>query len=332
MDADGRAWFVIETLGAGRSQTYRLDSRAAGSPAVVATRNGDDVALAWNGRPLVRYQGGFGELPSADVKPIFRRGGYIHPVHTPSGRVVTDDYPYDHRHHHGVWHAWTKTEFEGRAPDFWNVGDAKGRVEFESLDTSWSGAVHGGWRARHRYVDLTSGRPIPVLQESWEARAYAVGASSRPYVLFDLDVTETNVAAAPLVLPEYHYGGLGFRGHGAWRGEKGAAFLTSEGKDRTNGHATRARWAHVSGAVDGATAGIAILGHPDNFRAPQPMRIHPTEPFFCFAPSQLGRWEIVPGTPYVSRYRFVVQDGPPDARELDRLWNDYAHPPEITIR
>ena len=61
------------------------------------------------------------------------------------------------------------------------------------------------------------------------------------------------------------------------------------------------------------------------------MRLHPTEPFFCFAPSQLGEWEISPGKPHVSRYRFIVAEGPPDKSELERLWNDYAHPPGIAI-
>ena len=37
----------------------------------------------------------------------------------------------------------------------------------------------------------------------------------------------------------------------------------------------------MSGTIDGQEVGITILGHPDNFRAPQPMRLHPTEPFFC---------------------------------------------------
>jgi hypothetical protein len=46
------------------------------------------------------------------------------------------------------------------------------------------------------------------------------------------------------------------------------------------------------------------------------MRIHPTEPFFNFAPSQLGQWEIKPGQPYVSRYRYIVHDGPPDKAEI----------------
>jgi hypothetical protein len=86
------------------------------------------------------------------------------------------------------------------------------------------------------------------------------------------------------------------------------------------------------GRVNGELAGVAILAHPDNFRFPEPMRIHPTEPFFNWAPSQAGDWSIRPGERFVARYRYVVADGPPDAQLIERLWNDYAHPPDVTVR
>jgi hypothetical protein len=54
--------------------------------------------------------------------------------------------------------------------------------------------------------------------------------------------------------------------------------------------------------------------------------LHPHEPFFCYAPSQLGDWKIQPGSPYVARYRFVVADGNPDPTEIERMWQDYADP------
>jgi hypothetical protein len=78
--------------------------------------------------------------------------------------------------------------------------------------------------------------------------------------------------------------------------------------------------------------GIAMLGHPDNFRAPEPLRVHPTDPYICFAPSRLGGWSITAGQPFAARYRFVVADGPADAALLERLWHDYANPPTVTIR
>ena len=331
---DGRATFVLPELKAGRAVRFRLvewrPHRPHPTSGVRAERGAGRLTVSVGGRRLLDYVTR-GELPSAAIKPIFRRAGYIHPVVTPSGRAVTDDYPPDHFHHHGIWFAWTKTEFEGRAPDFWNMGDGTGTVEFVALDDAWGGLVHGGFRSRHRHVD-TSGRvPKTVLEEVWEVTAYRVGDAPKPYFVFDLVSTQECAAASPLTLSEYRYGGMGFRGHRDWKGKDNAFFLTSEGKDRSTGHATRARWCHVGGRVGGRLAGLAILDHPRNFRSPQPMRIHPDDPFFNFAPPQLGKFEIAPGAPYVSRYRYVVADGPPDAAELERLWRDYADPPRVTV-
>lgn len=334
VSAGGRAAFVLPELKAGQAARLRLvewnPRRPRATPAVRPERSDGRLTISVRGLRLFDYVT-TGEAPSPDIKPIFRRGGYIHPVLTPSGRAVTDDYPPDHFHHHGIWFAWTKTEFEGRAPDFWNMGGGTGTVEFVSLEEAWGGLVHGGFRARHRHVDLSGRSPKVVLEEVWEVAAYGVGGGPKPYFVFDLVSTQECAASSPLVLSEYRYGGMGFRGHRDWKGKDNAFFLTSEGKDRSTGHATRARWCHVGGRVGGHLAGIAILDHPGNFRAPQPMRIHPDDPFFNFAPPQLGEFEMAPGKPYVSRYRFVVSDGPPDAAEIERLWRDYAHPPRVTV-
>ena len=132
-----------------------------------------------------------------------------------------------------------------------------------------------------------------------------------------------------MILPEYHYGGFGFRGAGAWNGPGTAArFLTSEGEtDRIKGNNTRVRWCYLGGLVEGgALAGTATLGHPGNFRAPQPVRLHPNMPYFSLVPQQLGEFRIEPGTPYVARFRFIVADGMPESALIDAYWNGYAQP------
>lgn len=330
VDARRRATFVLPELKAGASVTYQLlEAKAGGPQGVELRREGKKLAISTDRRVLDFQLEG--ELPNRDIKPIFLRGGYIHPVYAPSGRIVTDDYPSDHSHHHGIWAAWTSTEFEGRKPDFWNMGDNTGKVEFLAVDDSWGGAVHGGFRSRQSYVDLSGPAPKTALNETWEVRVYRVGQGDKVYSMFDLISIQECATASPLVLPEYRYGGVGFRGHREWKDKSKVFFLTSEGKGRVDGHATRARWCHIGGLVEGQRVGIAILDHPGNFRAPQSMRIHPDDPFFNYAPSQLGRFEIAPGFRYISRYRYVVSDGPPDKGEIDRLWNDYADPPKVTI-
>jgi hypothetical protein len=336
-DASRRAVFILKELKAGQSKTYHLQPAAAAAAAermaVTARQEGGAVRLQVEGKDVLTYQGQKTPVP-AGIEPKFQRGGYIFPVLTPSGKLVADDYPPAHKHHHGIWSPWTKTVFEGRHPDFWNMGDLTGTVEFVGLDGTWSGPVMAGLRTRHRMVDL-SAKPEPkvALNETWEVNVYRVGAASeKPYYVFDLGIEQTCAGNSPLLLPKYHYGGLGFRGHRLWDGKDNARFLSSEGKDRSNGNETRGRWCHVGGQVDGRPAGVAILDHPSNFRHPQPMRMHPTEPFFCYAPSQEGDWRIEPGKPYTARYRFVVSDGPPDPKEIDRLWNDFAHPPEVVVK
>jgi hypothetical protein len=211
------------------------------------------------------------------------------------------------------------------------MGTGSGTVEFVALDETWSGPVNAGFRARHRYVDLSGGEPKTALNEVWEVIAYNVGKGAKPYFMFDLISTQECVTKNPLILPKYHYGGMAFRGHRSWDGKDNSIFLTSEAKDRANGNETRARWVHINGRVDGEHAGLTMLSHPGNFRAPQPVRIHPTEPYFTFAPSQMGDWKIAPGSQYISRYRYIVTDGPPDAVELERIWSDYANPPVVTV-
>ncbi len=322
---DGKGWFILDDLKAGQKATYALKSGLINTNGLKAANENGAVTFTLKGETVFRYNANKTPLPP-NADPIYKRGGYIHPVNTPTGTLITNDYPANHLHHHGIWAAWTNTRFQGRKPDFWNMGDGTGTVEPVALDSAWAGPVMGGFVGRNRYVDLSGDAPVDVLNETWEGQVFAVDNGDIPYHLFELKVTQTTASDNFLTLPEYRYGGVGFRGHDDWEGTNNAYFLTSEGKGRLEGHATRARWCHIGGYVDGVFAGVAILGHPDNFRAPQPMRIHPSEPFFNWAPSQAGDFVIRPGQPYVATYRYVVMDGQPDVDLINRLWDDWAKP------
>jgi Methane oxygenase PmoA len=329
------ARFVLPRLGKGKRATYRIAEAAATqrTPAVEAKADADGVWLSLGGKQVLFYRAK-GVAPREDVKPELVRGGYLHPVLTPAGRIVTDDYPVDHKHHHGIWNAWTSTEYEGRTPDFWNMGSKKGRKDHVAFEGSFSGDVAGGFVARLSSTDLGANPPKVVLDETWKVVLHrthpGAGKKAPPYHLFDLETTEKLVGTSPLKLLQYVYGGLAVRGPGAWLGEKNARFLTSEGKERPEAENTTARWYFLGGDLEGKPVGFAVLGHPANFRAPAPVRIHPKEPYFSVAPPKAGPFAIEPGQPLQTRYRFVVIDGRPDKVLLDRLWNDYATPAKAT--
>ena len=288
---------------------------------VVAVREGKQIVVRSGDKEILRYQAEPGELPRQDIPEVYRRGGYIASIHTPTGRLVTDDFPPNHVHHHGVWSPWTKTEFEGRKPDFWNMGEGTGRVEFVAVDDVWQKDGRAGFKVRHRFIDMTAKPEKVALLETWEVAV----ASAADHFLVDLAITQTCASESPLKLPEYHYGGLGFRGNRAWNGAANCRFLTASGlTDRTKVNTAKEPWCWVGGKVDGETCGITFLCHPSNFRAPQPIRAHPEEPFFCYAPQQGGAMEIVRGKPYISRYRMIIADGEPDALAAAKRAEEYA--------
>jgi hypothetical protein len=330
IDPDGQACLVVPWQAAGRTLVLTLESApvADRGAAIESGTVGGGLAFTNEGKPVLSYHLDPSALPRPGIPPEYHRAGYIHPIYSPSGALISDDYPPDHIHHHGIWSPWTKTEFQGRTPDFWNMGKKTGTVERVALNRTWSGWVHGGFEARHRMVDLSAPTPVTALNETWDVVIYRVAGAAKPVHLFELTIRQTCATNDPLILPEYHYGGTAFRGRAEWLGATASQFLTAEGEtDRVKAQGQRTRWIAQSGAVGaGAVAGLATLGHPDNVRAPQPVRIHPREPYFCFTPSQLGRWTIEPGQTYVARYRFLVFDGAPDPALIEAYWQGFAQP------
>ena len=130
---------------------------------------------------------------------------------------------------------------------------------------------------------------------------------------------------------KYRYGGIGFRATAEW--DKGD-YLTSEGKTRDNGHATRAKWCIVYGPTSKGPAGVVFMSHPNNHAHPEPMRIWNGRPeiFFNFCPVQQADWILEPGQDYVLKYRLYVYDGTITTGSAERAWRDFADPPEIELK
>ena len=303
----------------------------------------DIIPLKLDGRTIFAYHKTITRPPTG-IDPVYQRSGFIHPLATRTGLVVTDDFSPEHPHQHGLFFAWVNTTFDGRKVDFWNQLGRTGRVgnDPERPGPTFSGGPFAAeFHASLRHEDLTApGGPVPVLLEGWAIRAYDVPGC----LLFDFESEMKCAGEKPLKLNKHIYGGLGYRGNRQWydptvKGNDApdpsksghSDFLTSEGKRRADGNHTRPRWVDLSGEVDGKVGGLTILDHPSNFRFPQPVRLHPNMPYLSFAPEVLGEFEIVPGQIYASRYRLIAHDGPPDPKLIERIWDDYADPPKVRI-
>ena len=325
------SWMLQGTLPRGQTRRYRVlaSTIPRESTAQVSCRDtGNALVMAVSGRPVLTYHTAV-VMPPQGLDPVYQRSGFIHPVNTPRGSVVTSDFPADHAHQHGIFFAWKQTEFEGRPIDFWNQAAETATVEHVSVNRIESGPIYAEFDVSLKHVDLTAPEgPKPVLNEDWTIRLYARG----DVFVFDLTSRQQCASASPLTMLEYHYGGMGYRGPVTWlETSAGCRMVTSEGKEREEGNHSRPIWVDCLGGGDGRLGGVRIIQHPDNFRYPQPVRLHPSKPYFVFAPEVLGEFSIEPEQTYESRYRYVVFDGTLSPEAGDQLVQDYTSAPVVRI-
>jgi hypothetical protein len=321
-----RLWWIMpgETV-AGTTRTFRLVQGTGGSrdqPAVKVEANREAVVVRIGTSPVLQYNVAH-RTPPAALDPGYGRSAHLHPCWTPAGSVVTDEFPPDHAHQSGIFLAHTKTEFEGRHPNFWDLLGGTGRVRHRAVTRTVGGPVFGELKGVQEHVDLSAPGGKVALTETWTVRVWSYCGPRPSFWVCDITSHLECGSESPVRLLQYHYGGM------AWGGDR-ARFRTSAGDDRLSGNHTRPWWCDLSGPVGTQTAGITFITHPANFRAPEPLRIHPKMPYMVYSPSHLGDWEIVPVHPHVSRYRFVFHDGELPAATAEALRSQFSEPLQAT--
>ena len=349
IDSDGMFVFLLdEGMEAGSVRKYKLEHSSipisANHTQIKLKEDADAIQLEVDEKPVLKYNKSI-QYPPKGSPAYYQRSGYIHPVYSPSGKIITDGFPKDHMHQHGVFFAWVNTEFRGQFTDFWNQHNQNGMVRHMSIEKTNEGPVFAEFVSWLEHLAIQNGDTIPVLKERWTVRVYAVAS---PFII-DFTSEQQMIGTDTLFLKEYRYGGFGIRGSAEWDdhgftqpkdvdsavnyiGHAGkGGFLTSEQKTRVDGNHTRPYWVDFHGTVEGEKLGILSMGHPSNFRFPQAVRIHPTMPYFCFAPMVTGSFEIKPEETYTSKYRCVVHDEHPSFDELDAWWKGYEAAAKISM-
>lgn len=327
--------FYLEDLSAWEEIKFELVSTESKSNQKTAVRFNIDAVefLDSGGNPVLQYRTGTDGLEDYDVDEIFLRDGYLHPVYSPAGRIITEQYTPGRPHQKGIWTGWYNTEWNGLKPDFWSQAERTGKVEAFSVNSIETGPVFGELQTIHHFNEKITENSTTILSDEWTVRFYNnLDDFERPMNVIDLDVVQTNISEHPFRLIEHVYGGVGFRGSDQWVGEEKMEFVTSEGENRAEAHFSKARWVGMSGEIDREPVSIIILGHPDNLRFPEAVFINQREPFFTFAPLQTGDLILNPGDQFRAKYRYITLDGNlPSSDEIENYWRDYANPVKATI-
>lgn len=288
-----------------------------GAEELKVVESGQSIVISRGATDILTYHKSEVEPPKG-AQEDYRRSGFIHPLKSPKGGVVTGIHPDDHLHHLGLWHAWVKTKHGKEEPDFWNLGKKTGRVRFSKLLKK----TVNGFTAEQEQVAYKGEKKkeIVVLKESLEIEV----TSTKEGNFIDYDLTQKNVSDEALELPAYRYGGpLAYRGPHSWN-KKNSDYLSSAGKKRADSHTTRADWCAVFGPTEKGEATLTMMGHPSNFDAPQRLRTWPDgKVFLCWTPIQQKPLVIQPDKKVTWKYRIVISDGKPDQEKIKRWWADY---------
>lgn len=337
-----RLWWILSgTTVAGSIREYVLyrTENVSYMPTVIVENTGDLLKLKKKNLPVLDYHITL-VYPPDGVDTIYKRNAFIHPLYSPSGNILTRINPPDHYHHVGIWNPWTQVKIRDHVTDFWNLYTHQGTVRFAGINSTINGPVYGGFNVLQEHVDFQGKRPEEItINEVWDVRVWNTDPVERQGAwLVDITSTLSIPGDNEVILEAYRYGGgLGFRATAEWD-NKNSWINTSEGKTRVDADGTRARWTDAGGMFPGkGESGIVFLSHPSNREHPEPMRVWPPDQnsrgdvFFEFCPIRFNEWKLKPGIVYCQKYRLLVYDGRVDKTVSERIWNDFAFPPAVTI-
>ncbi len=183
------------------------------------------------------------------------RSCYIHPLFALDGRVLTDDFPKDHVHHHGVSWVWPVVKTRGQHTQTWHSVTPSLRQHFvrwvkrEAGKSTATLRIEAGWKLGSTETVAREHITLHVLPADDFGRA----------IDLELKIQAVGGTLELRGAPDQNkgYGGLNIRGAPMF---KGAALTTDQGPLKKDSVNVPFRWADMSTKE----LGVAIFISPDH--------------------------------------------------------------------
>lgn len=280
---------------------------------------GESVTVSLEDRPLVTYT----------HSPLEFGHPHFHPARTPAGHVLTNQAPWDHVWHCGLWFSWKLVN------DFnvWEepaLPDGKTEIVPLSIEkvalaenvVSFSCAYQ--WRLR-------TGKPL--LEGTVDVRIHQPEGD---LYWIDLDYSfkgaegDTVFSRVPYHPTDLVWGGYAGLSYRPIRDFVNPILTSSNSKQGEEPAVMRwepVRWLDLSGPLDGVRegwGGLCLMDHPSNPRHPVPANFHEPD-WWNLRWMQLaflyGEDYVLPeGESLDLKYRVVVHDGKADVDTFNRIW------------
>lgn len=257
----------------------------------------------------------FGDQLKEGVDPKYTRSCYIHPLYSLDGQVLTEDFPQDHLHHHGVFWTWPIVKTRGKDTQTWHPATPSLRQHFVRMlgggleDTGPEFSSEHVWKLDE--TEIVAREVLKLLVHPADAVGRAI----------DIEI-ELQAVGGPLTLQgsqdqKKGYGGLCLRGAPLFQD---AVLTTDKGELKQDSTNVPFRWADMSTAE----WGITIFVSPDHPGYPTTWLIRNTYAGIL-NPSWPGveSATISPGDPVILKYRIYVHRGDVQAGRVLEAYRHY---------
>jgi Family of unknown function (DUF6807) len=276
----------------------------------------DAIVVKAGGKEVLRYQ----LRKPADSTLAVDSACYFHPLTTPSGAVLTDVAPKDHKHHRGIFLAWFEMKGKKDA-DFWGWGQyapVKDRVIVNRGVSEPQQSAQGIW------MDI---------ENDWKAEGQVL-LKEELRAMFSrkdggnvLDLVYQLKADEDVTLPKRAFSGFCLRtrkdGKATVESPEGEVKLAAPNHMKPESDWPAQPWyGYQITLPDGASLGGAVIDHPMN----PPSLWHNAAPIRMINPCIVAPKDVVikANEPLILRYRVVAWDGATPRELLNSLAKDWA--------
>lgn len=281
-----------------------------------AVRSPEGIEVSEGSSKVLFYQ-----IRPKSLNGKFERTNYVHPLYSLNGEVLTEDFPDDHPHHHGIFWSWHQIIYNNQQiADGWTSENISWEV-VQSKSRNKKNTISLDNRVIWRST-LTEGQPVPIVQED---SRIIVHSATPDYRMIDFDIR-----LAPMVEGLKIGGSEDAKGYGgfSWRINlpDDIRFLGKEKEVEAQTTAVDAGpWLDFYGSLAGdghPKSGVAVFSHPDNPGHPQPWILREKKSMQNL--SFPGRNAIdLPRDGLRLRYRMVIHNDNVDRHELENLYQAY---------
>jgi hypothetical protein len=255
----------------------------------------------------------YGDQLKQGIPPEQTRSCYVHPLFSLDGQPLTDDFPADHLHHHGLFWTWPVVKTSGQETQTWHPASLRQHfsrwLKRSVEDNKATLSVENSWKLDGKKV---------VAKEIVSINVHPVDEFGRA---IDLVLTFEAVGG-PLELqgtPEGKkgYGGLTLRGSPLF---KGRPISTDHDEFDEDVNGVSLRWAGLSAQG----MGVAVLVSPDHPDFP-PAWVLRTGYAGLINVSWPGTKSVIlqPGKPVTLRYRLLIRREMTSEDHIRRAYERY---------